>query len=270
MKIRIDSAGRAALLLLTLLLSPVAAAAPAVNLFVNETINFGAGFNGSVLEVAEQFNIPAGQTWRVTGVSTNGFATAGRLHTVTFYANQGGFPGATVCQRTDAEAIGEWVPNVSRVRTPELRLNTPCVLGAGGYFVGLTATAGAGGSLQINTSNTLLGSESLIRGSSCGSNFVPISQCFPSAQEMQFRIRGCQGSACEFAAQILTRCSGNNLELEVRDGDLPIQLTGTGPGLPRSIQNYGLNTVTGPGLWDPLTAICSISHSPRRTADRAA
>lgn len=139
-----------------------------------------------------------------------------------------------------------------------MRLGAPCVLSAGAYFVGLKATSGAGGSMQISASATLLGSESLIRGGSCGTNFVPISTCFPppiiGPQELQFRIRGCQGASCEFATQIVTSCAGSNLQLEVRDGDLPIQITGTGPNLPQTLSTFGLNSISGPGLWEPLTA----------------
>lgn len=249
--------GRAVLLGLAVLASPMVGAVPAGNLFVNESTDFGAGFNAAALELAEQFSIPAGQTWRVTGVTTKGFATPGKRHTVTFYANQGGVPGVTVCQRSDAEAIGLFVASISQIDDPELRLGTPCVLSAGAYFVGMKTTAGAGGSMQINTGTTLLGSESLIRGGNCGTNFVSVSQCFTviDPQELQFRIRGCQGAACEFATQIVTSCAGSNLQLEVRDGDLPIQITGTGPNLPQTLSAFGLNSVAGPGLWQPLTAI---------------
>jgi len=246
--------------LVFLVLSVVAnavVAAPATDLHVNESPGVGAGFNGNVLEIAEQFTIPSGQTWRVTGVKVDGFADPGPFYTVRFFTNSGGFPGATVCQRTNAEAIGEFVASVSSIRDPELRLDNPCVLSAGGYFVSVISTSGTGGSLQVNTTTNLIDSESLVRGSSCGSNFIPISTCFSSLdpQELQFRIRGCQDDSCEFSLNLLARCSGSDLEIEIRDGDLPLELTGSGPGLPATLSSFGLNTVNGPGLWQSLQAV---------------
>jgi hypothetical protein len=244
------------LVLAVVFASPPGVAAPATDLLSNTSPGTGAGVNASTFEVAERFTVPAGQTWRVTGVNTDGFANPGKRHTVTFYASQGGLPGVTICQRTNAEAIGTFVASVSRVQDPELRLENPCVLGAGDYYVGLQATSSLGGSMQINTSATLIGAQSVIRGGSCGTNFLPISTCFTvlSPQELQFRIRGCQAASCEFAAQIVARCAGSNLQLEVRDGDLPILIEGNGPNLPRSLVSYGLNSVPGPGLWQSLTA----------------
>ena len=245
---------RRGLILIALLVKVnVVLAAPATDLHINENSGVGAGINGSLFEFAEQLTIPAGQTWRVTGVKVGGFASPGPFYTVRFFTNSSGSPSTTECERFDAEAIGELVPSISRVRDPVLRLDNPCVLSAGGYFVGVTSTSGTTGGMSVNTSTTLIGSESLIRGSGC-SSFIPISSCISTLdpQELQFRIRGCQDAACEFALNVLARCSGNDLQIEIRDGDLPLELTGSGPGLPATLSSFGLNTVNGPGLWQSL------------------
>ena len=238
------------------LASTPAASAPATDLLVNESTGTSSGFNGAVVEIADQFAVPAGQTWRVSGIGMLGFASPGRQYTVRFYANQNGFPGAIVCQTADAEAIGEFVASVAQVRNPELRLDSACVLGVGEYFVGLQTSSGAVGALQIFTRSNLIGTEALIRGASCGTNLVPISSCFPTigARELQFRIRGCRDTSCEFPVDIVTRCVGSNLELEVRDGDLPVLISGTGPGLPQTLTTFGVHSVPGPGLWQSVIA----------------
>lgn len=126
-------------LILVSMLSAVNAAhaAPATDLHVNSSPGVGAGIVGTAIEVAEQFTVPVGQTWRVTGVEMDGFASPGPLHTVRFYSGGGGAPGFTVCERTNAEAIGQFVSSISRIVDPELRLANPCEPGAGTYFVGV-------------------------------------------------------------------------------------------------------------------------------------
>lgn len=224
----------------------VSQAAPATDLTTNISPGLPSGINGTVIEIAERFTIPSGQVWRITGITTDGFADPGPNYSVTFYSNTGGSPGTVQCQRTDAEPLGEFASSVSRYRNPELRMINPCLLGAGSYFVGLTTTPSSGGSLQINTSSNLIGSQSLARGSSCGPSFVPISSCLSSPQELQFRVRGCQAAQCEFSLSVNALCSGSNLQVEVRDGDLPVSITGTGPGLPASIVSYGFKISAGP------------------------
>jgi hypothetical protein len=224
-----------------------ALAAPVANLYVHPSGGAGSGFNGNVFEFADEFTVPAGQTWRVTGVINDGFATPGPNYTVTFYANSGGAPGVSLCSRTTVFPVGPVVSQTFGVQNPDLRLPTPCVLAAGNYFFAFRRT-GATGNANVSSTPTIVGNEMRIRStinSTCGSNFVPVSSCLGSPQDLRFTVRGCQAASCEHALSATAACVGADLVVDIGDGDAAFDISGSGPGLPR--QNVGISTQIFPG-----------------------
>lgn len=245
------------LLAATLLLAGHALAAPVGNLYVHPAGGAGAGFNGNVFEFADEFTVPAGQAWRITGVINDGFAVAGPNYTVTFYANAAGNPGASVCSRTTAFPLGVFIPSIGQYQNPEFRLPSACVLGQGNYFFAFRRTGGAG-SAQVNTTPTIVGGEMRIRStnnSTCGSNFVPVSTCLGGPQDLRFTVRGCTTPTCEFALAGSAACNGADLVVDIGDGDQAFDITGTGPGLPRNNVGLGGQTFTGPGIWNTIAIV---------------
>ena len=87
---------------------------------------------------ADDFVVPAGQTWTITGVDFRGFVgfPCTGTFSVVFYANAGSLPGATVASRTNT-ATGT-NPDLSVALSPAV------VLAAGAYWVSVQCnTTGA-------------------------------------------------------------------------------------------------------------------------------
>jgi subtilisin-like proprotein convertase family protein len=87
-------------------------------------------------EVADDFVVPAGTLWRVTGVHANGVyyngtGPAPTVH-VHFYDDAAGLPGAPVCDYLDI------IPTDSS-GTFDVALPSPCVLGPGPHWVSVIA-----------------------------------------------------------------------------------------------------------------------------------
>lgn len=240
---------------LLLAIAGPAVAAPVGDLYVHPAGGAGAGTTASLFEMADEFVVPIGQTWRITGVVSDGFYSPGPNYVISFLTNAQGTPGTVVCSRSSAFPIGNFVESIGRVENPEFRLPEACVLSAGTYF--FAQRTGPGGSGQVNTTPTIVGNELRIRGigggtSVCPSSFVPRSTCLGSAQDLRFTIRGCGGASCEFPLSATAACSGNDLVVTIADGDTTLEVTGVGPGLPRSNLGLGAQVFPGPGLWTDL------------------
>lgn len=79
--------------------------------------------------------------------------------------------------------------------------------------------------------------------------FAPTVSIFPNYKAQFIRAEGIVLIGLAASAQ----CNGDNLEVTVINGDTPMTLTGTGPGLPVAIPGVGTQTITGPGTWTGLT-----------------
>ena len=100
--------------------------------------DFEAALDAFDNQAADDFVIPAGQTWSIEGVDVDGEYNGGggpaaSFH-VFFYATAGSLPGTLACSRlanpfTAGPAAGDAV----------IPLTTPCVLGAGTYWVSVQA-----------------------------------------------------------------------------------------------------------------------------------
>lgn len=55
-------------------------------------------------------------------------------------------------------------------------------------------------------------------------------------------------------ADVSAVCVANNLVLTITGGDVPFNITGTGPGLPLNGVGVGTHPLTGPGTWTGVTA----------------
>ncbi|MEO8286250.1 MAG: S-layer homology domain-containing protein [Chloroflexota bacterium] len=85
-------------------------------------------------QAADDFVVPAGQTWTVTGVDVSGqYSAAGPAvgYNVYFYNNAGTLPGAVVATRLSQAYTGG--------ADPVITLATPVVLSAGTYWVSVQA-----------------------------------------------------------------------------------------------------------------------------------
>lgn len=241
-------------LVLLLLLSTPVIAAPVVNLYVHPAGGTGAGYTGEIFELADEFSVPAGQTWRITGVVNDGYAVPGPNYTVSFYQNSGGIPGAQVCTKPNSVPVGTFIESIGQIGSPEYRMPSVCVLGSGDYYFGFKAS-NSSASMQVNSTPTIVGQEIRIRDNGvnfCGSNFIPVSTCFGSAQDMRFTIKGCTGTSCEYALDASAACDGANLVVNIADGDATFGIAGTGPGLPQANVGIGKQTFIGPAIWDDV------------------
>jgi subtilisin-like proprotein convertase family protein len=106
--------------------------------------DFEAAFDGFDDQGADDFVVPAGVNWSITGVHVagvyfNGAGPAPTVH-VHFYADAAGLPGGSVCDYLD-------VTPTDTTGTFDIALPSPCVLGGGTYWVSVIAHMdfGAGG-----------------------------------------------------------------------------------------------------------------------------
>ncbi len=237
-----------------------ATAAPVVDLYVQNQGNLPDGFGVfNDGEYADEFTVPAGQTWTVTGVRTPvGFAKDGPYYRVSFYFNAGGLPGTVACQRSAVQPMGSPTsfPSVG-IHTPEYRPVAPCVLGPGSYFFGLRLFDAAGSGAQIEATPTITGNEARTRGNVCPANFVPVSTCGfqPTVRDIRFVVEGCLTANCEQPVVASASCSGRDATVTIRDGDGNFDIVGAGPGLPRANVPRGTVTIIGPARWPDMRVV---------------
>lgn len=97
--------------------------------------DFEAAFDTYDNEAADDFVVPTGQTWSISGVNvvgTIGNRAALQFVRVWFYSDNAGFPAAAAtCTYTNLTPTGGTGGNL------ELTLPTPCVLPAGNHWVAL-------------------------------------------------------------------------------------------------------------------------------------
>lgn len=91
-------------------------------------------FSNSVLQSADDFEVPMGETWSIEEVLTRGsFSQSGPIPSVNviFYENDGGMPGSIIaaCNYLGLVPANGADPDIS------VLLATPCVLGPGQYWV---------------------------------------------------------------------------------------------------------------------------------------
>jgi hypothetical protein len=98
--------------------------------------DFEAALDAFDSQAADDFVVPAGQTWSVEGVDVDGEYDGGPAASfnVSFYSNAGSLPGALVCSRpanpfAGGPAAGDAV----------ITLTAPCALGPGTYWVSVQA-----------------------------------------------------------------------------------------------------------------------------------
>ena len=111
--------------------------------------NFEPAFDAYDSEGADDFVVPAGRIWTVESLvqtSTTGLP-ATLTSTVTFYADNAGFPGAAVCTRTGQTAA------ITAGSTTTTLSGGGCVLTAGTYWVGVQVNQNFGTNGQHFWSN---------------------------------------------------------------------------------------------------------------------
>ena len=227
-----------------------ALAAPVGSLYVHQNSGSQGGYSGNSWELADDFVIPVGETWRITGVRFNGVATPNDNYTISFYGNASGpgEPGGLLCTRqaparsTDVQ-FG-WYYN------PEYRLSAPCVLAAGTYWVSLRTPIDS----QVSNTANVVGNQARMRvpgGSSCVT-WTSTFSCVGSARDLQFTIFGCIGATCEFVLASNATCTGNDMAVAINNGDGAFDVSGSGPGLPRGSVGEGTQLFTGPAIWQSV------------------
>lgn len=95
-------------------------------------------------QLADDFDVPAGDTWRIDGVNVIGTGSVSFSSTVDvwFYTDASGMPGTTVCFYPDVIPTNRPSPSM------DINLPSPCLLSSGTYWV----------SVQVNQNFATFGS----------------------------------------------------------------------------------------------------------------
>lgn len=136
---------------------------------------------------AENFEVPAGQTWSVDTVRVAGNEGQEVAH-VAIYADDKGAPGAEVCRRDNIP--DSWL---FAQRLGSLVLDPPCTVEAGSYWLEVqdfeSPTWGWRGGLASPAGEFAFRDPSNILGTGC-TDWGPSSTCWNTTEELCFRLEG--------------------------------------------------------------------------------
>lgn len=203
---------------------------------------------------ADDFTIPAGQTWTITDVAFDLDIPASAFYTntvkVIIYGETAGNVGSPLCTYNGVTP-GPIVAKLSTTKLP-----VPCVLGAGNYWFSATpvytctffATGCDTGGIPQYVPSALRQMQSNV----CGT-FQPLDICTPGlpALALRFGLYNVSNDALQASAA----CDGDNLDVTITDGDGPFLIEATGsnsPSEPTTVSSTGTYTLTGPDRWDNL------------------
>ena len=216
--------------------------------------DFEAANDGFDAEAADDFVVPTGSIWRVTGAFVPGSYTTGPAAAVnlTFAVDAAGLPGGTVRSyplQTPADAAGSFT----------FTLPTPCVLMPGKYWmiVQTRQDFGTAGQWFWNTRSVQSNAGAAWRNPGNGfatgcTSFSPLTTCLPSSggPDMNFSISGTPGGV---SPPTPAECGSSTSYFETL-APVPIPDEG-GPVATSTILVSGLS---GP-IWD-LNVVTEIVH----------
>src|SRR5262245_27312435 len=189
-----------------------AGATPVQDIYVHPNAMTWTAFSSTQRRVADDFFVPAGETWTITGVVIPGTAVAGVNYFLGVQTDAGGAPGSSVC-------FGEATARAAQ--DPEFRFTFPCAVGQGRHWLSIF-TPSASTTLLISPTTSIVGGQMLISdtyASLCGAQYVPISSCLNvPAVDLRMTIRGCRDATCQQVAAAVAACSGDDVVLTINDG----------------------------------------------------
>ncbi len=163
-------------------------------------------FGGSVLQSADDFDVPAGETWDVDGVNALGLyfncLTCGPTPTVDviFYADAGGQPGAVEC---DYQNIGYTDLDGDPLATLfDINLPSVCSLGEGTHWVSVMADMDFGqlgqwGWTENDTQHGNVGQfqdpDDLLGDGSFCESWTDVNVCTTGGPDFSFQLEGTTG-----------------------------------------------------------------------------
>lgn len=171
--------------------------------------NFETAFDAFDSWAADDFTVPAGQTWKLTKVAAFGATTAPTSFNVVFYQNTGGLPGTAIATYNNI--------TIPATLNPVLTLPTPLTLTAGTYWVSIQANmAHATGQWYWNEFGTTAnGIEHAWQnpgggfGTTCTSWNV-INTCITGHKKnLALQLFGLIPSSCSFTVTVTPTCPSN-------------------------------------------------------------
>jgi len=218
--------------------------------------DFETAFDAFDDEAADDFVVPAGQTWSIDSVFVDGEYTGGPAAAVnlTFFDDSSGVPGSAVCSyplQTPADSAGDFT----------FTLATPCVLGPGTYWVDVQTRQdlGTAGQWFWHTRSVQSNTAAVWRNPGNGfatgcTTFSPMLTCLPSSGGPDFLFT-LSGTVLPAGGVIPPAPHGCTPSTSTFTNTTPVPI----PDLGTAISTINVSGL-GPNLWD-LNLQTFITHT---------